>query len=296
MSRHTRILAGLLGALLLPLPTLAHAQCVPVDGECPIDVPPWAGEFAALGVNATLGGLTAGVANALRGGDFSDGFVRGALGGALAYGGKRIAVERFDGAGFLGRQVAALGSSFVRNASDDTGLLDRLYVPLYLLRLEVRPRAQEGWRVRPRLDVATTVGTIYAIWEDELELDAGKSLSAGAFVFNTTGRAIKDDDNELGFTSGRASTGVILLSNVPGWPAEQRARTFAHERVHILQFDQMFAYWMDPLEDWLLDVVGASAVGQWADINALSGALGLLGMGLAHDDRPWELEAEWLER
>lgn len=76
-----------------------------------------------------LGGLTAGIVQRLRGGSFSDGFARGAVGGAVAYAGRRIAAERFDGAGLLGRQVGAVGASVVRNASERRPSLERLFFP-----------------------------------------------------------------------------------------------------------------------------------------------------------------------
>ncbi|MGH7443239.1 MAG: hypothetical protein ACREKM_00110, partial [Longimicrobiales bacterium] len=175
-------------------------------------------------------------------------------------------------------------------------LLDRFYVPLYLVRLEVRPRARDGWRVQPRLDAATAIWTVSSIIEDELVLDAGKSLSSGAVVFNTTGREIASGDGQQTRVRGMVEAGVILLSNVRDWPADERAQTFAHERVHTLQLDQAFAYWMDPLENWLLDVAGASGIARWVDVNPTTTTFSLLGRTMAWDQRPWEVEAEWLAR
>lgn len=293
--------AGALFAALAISPALTHAQCPSVPGpgrdEC-VDfmASSWANELASFGLNTLLGALTAGVTSAWEGRDFSDAFVGGALGGALGFGGKRIAVERFDGAGFAGRQIVALGSSFVRNAADGIALLDRFYVPLYLIRLEVRPSTPDGWRLQPRLDVATTAWTVSSIIEDELIVDAGKSLSSGAVVFNTTGRQIASADGRGGRALGRALAGVILLSDVRDLSADERTHAFGHERVHTLQIDQAFAYWMDPLENRLLDIAGASGFARWVDINPTTMAIGLLGKGLAWDERPWEVEAEWLAR
>ena len=63
----------------------------------------WPGELEFLSGNAALGGLTAALIQKLRGVSFWEAFVDGALGGAVAYAGKRIAVERFYGAGLVGR-------------------------------------------------------------------------------------------------------------------------------------------------------------------------------------------------
>lgn len=291
--------AGALFVALAILPSMAHAQCPTVPGpgrdDC-TDVPAssWAEEFASFGVNTLLGALTAGVTSAWEGRDFSNAFVGGALGGAISYGGKRIAVERFDGAGFAGRQIVAVGSSFVRNAADGIPLLERFYVPLYFVRLEVRPRTSDGWLLQPRLDAATTIWTVSSIIEDELVVDVGKSLSSGTVVFNTTGSQIDSGDGQHTRARGRALAGVILLSDVRDSPADERAHTFAHERVHTLQIDQAFAYWIDPLENRLLDVAGASGIARWVDMNPTTLILSLLGEPLDWAHRPWEVEAEWL--
>src|SRR5262245_30296029 len=69
--------------------------------------PSWAAHAAVLTTNMVVGGLTAGLIQELRGGSFKDGFTRGALGGSITYAGKWVSSERFDGAGFLGRQINA---------------------------------------------------------------------------------------------------------------------------------------------------------------------------------------------
>jgi hypothetical protein len=66
----------------------------------------WDVTFAAS--NALLAGMTPGVSQRLRGGQFGDGFARGAVAGAVAYVGRRMGAEQFDGAGLLGRQVSAV--------------------------------------------------------------------------------------------------------------------------------------------------------------------------------------------
>src|SRR5688572_16046106 len=80
--------------------------------------PAWVGDVTFLGANALTSGLSAGLLQRLRGGSFRDGLARGALGGSVKYAGMRVSAQRFDGAGLLGRHVAATGTSMVRNASD----------------------------------------------------------------------------------------------------------------------------------------------------------------------------------
>lgn len=291
-----RPLLLLLGVLAL-WPRDAQAQCVPVpfELECEVAVPDWIGEFAAMSANAVLGGFTAGLRQRWKGGDFSDAFVRGALGGAIGYGGKRIAIEKFDGAGFLGRQVGAVGHSFVRNAAEGVPLLDRINLPLYLVRFEIRPRARTGPRVQPRLDLASTIWTTYAVIEDELHFEPGKSLSGGALVFETDGKVFGTIGDTL-FARGRANVGLVFLAGVPQFGDEHLAALFAHERVHTIQFDQLFEYWTDPLEAKLLDAVGLQRYGRYIDLNASTELIQLIGALMSYEDRPWELEARWLAR
>jgi hypothetical protein len=288
--------ATLLVALLMAWPRTAAAQCS-LFGEtaCPVDAPRWVGEFATLSANAFVAGMTAGLTQQLRGRSFADGFVRGALGGIVIYGGKRLVVERFDGAGLLGREVAAVGSSMVRNASDGVGLFEQLVLPVGPVRLYVRPAERA---VQPKLDALAFAWTIYGIAEPELSFDAGESLSAGAPVFLTDGKVLRSSNVDSTHAAGVTVSGVILLADVPAMGAAFRARAFAHERVHVLQGDHIFATWTDPLESWLLrDVPGSRQVGRWADLGVSTDVFRVFSLLFDdYDERPWEMEAAFLAR
>src|SRR5437868_1015216 len=97
--------------------------------------PRWVGEFTTLSANAAIGGLTAGIFQKVRGGSFKDGFTRGAFGGAIIYTGKWVAAKRISGGGLVGREITAVGTSIVRNASDGVGSLDRLILPVAIGRI-----------------------------------------------------------------------------------------------------------------------------------------------------------------
>jgi hypothetical protein len=249
------------------------------------------GDLAAFGGNALVGGLTAGVAQKLRGGSFQDGFARGVLGGGIIYAGKRVAVQRFGGAGLVVRQVAALGTSVVRNAADGRPALQRVMLPLGPLRLYVEPRGAAP--VRARLDLMTIAWTVYAAVTPELEWDAGATLSAGAPVFRARDRLIVSDGDSTE-AAGKALSGVILLSDIRGIDV---VSNFAHERVHVLQQDQIFFTWSDPLEEWVVRrLPGGAVVNRYVDLglsNVFTAAIAeLFG---EHDDRPTELEATFLQ-
>ena len=255
--------------------------------------PAWSAHFATFSANAVLGALTGGIIQELRGGSFRDGFARGALGGALIYGGKRITAERFFGAGFIGREVAAVGASVVRNASDGVGTFDRLIVPAGILRVYWQ---RPGGQVQVKADVYAAALTVYGFAESNLHFDVHESLSAGAVVFKTDNEVITfgpDKQHAGGISRG----GLIFRSFVPGWGDEFLERALAHERVHVSQDDQLFITLYDHVDDWVFTKLGAArSLSRYIDLNTSSELLRLLARTMPHRDRPWEVEAIYLTR
>jgi hypothetical protein len=257
----------------------------------------WRGEMSTLAINALVGGIGGGAVRALRGGSFREGFVAGAAGGVLVYAGKRVAVERWDGAGLAGRQVAAVGTSIIRNAADGRAPLERLVVPLWIGRLYVSTSPRLS--VQPRLDLTATVSAAYQAFDDRSEFDLGRSLSAGAPVFRVY-------DAELDWVAFQRA-GVVLLRYSQSFqgqeeqlpedtsvPMEQSA---AHERVHVVQLDQAFLLLTAPVEDWLMDRTRTTArLHRWLDPGVLTAALYLPDLLIPYDSRPWEREADFLAR
>jgi hypothetical protein len=296
MTRVATIVA--VGATLLAAGRSA-AQCVPagVDGEvrCPLDAPDWVGQFTVLSANALIGGLTAGVMQHARGESFARGFVRGALGGGAVWAGKWVAAQRFSGAGLAGREVAATGASMIRNAGRGQGFFEELVLPFGPVRFHITPGAPAP--VRPKLDVLGTAWLLYGVSERELELDVGGSLSAGAPVFRTDGKILSIGDDSL-HAAGIANAGVVFVADVPAYGASLQRRALAHERVHVLQEDQLFLLWTDPAEDWLLErLPGGTHASRFIDLNLSTELLRLLGRFFPdHGERPWEMEAIFLAR
>lgn len=288
-------MATLLVALGAGTAAPAAAQRPVVPDTLPIvgGAPHWAGEFAILSANALLSGVTAGIVQELRGGSFRDGFMRALPGGAAIYLGKRAAAERFDGAGLLGREVAAVGTSMVRNAGDGVPLFSSLVLPVGITRVYVTPGSSPHLRVR--LDAMATGWTLYGIFNDHLHFDARRSLSAGTAVFRTRGEVLS---GSAGDAVGIAQNGVLLLADVPAWGPLAMTRTFAHEREHVLQEDVIFGTWMEPLQRRFLPrLPGGTFVDGYLDLNLSTNLLDqLAGLIPQHDVRPWELEAEYLAR
>ena len=264
-----------------------RAQSVTDDGWT---APRWMGDAALLSINALVSGVTAGALQHFRDESFADGFVRGALGGSVHYAGMRVAAQRFDGAGLLGRQVSAAGVSMVRNASDGRPLLERMFVPLGPLHLYVD--LADGIAVQPKVNVSALTVLLSALAEPALDWDAGATLSAGAPVFRLHGRTLISDGRGVG---GFAESGSIFISEIP---ARQLAHVLAHERAHVLQSDWLFLAWSDPMESWILKRVPlGSTLYRYADFNVL--AVRLRGHAYAlfdvqYGDRLHEIEAEFL--
>jgi hypothetical protein len=294
--------ALLVVVVLLLAPVRAFAQCppqlVPPDlaEPCLERYPNWTSELAVLSGNALLGGVSAGVLHRLRGGSFRDAFLRGLGGGAVIYGGKRIAVERFGGAGLVGRQVAAAGASMVRNAGEGRGALEELALPVGPARIYLQA---ESPRIRVRADLRTLGWMLYAIHEPELRFDAAMSVSSGALVFLADDRLIVVGDTLHDHAHGITVPGVIALVNVPAFGRDVARRAFEHERVHVLQMDQIFMTMTGPAEERALRAIpGIRRIAPYVDVNLSGSLLNLIGSLFFEDylSRPWETEALYFSR
>jgi hypothetical protein len=228
---------------ILPGAAAAQAQ------ESTWTAPRWVGDVAFLGSSALLGGLTAGTLQRLEGGDFRDGFTRGALGGAAAYMGRRIGAERFPGAGLVGRQVSGVGASIVRNASDGRPTLEELVLPIGPVRFHVDRSG--GLEVTPRIVLRDLGWTVAFALRSETEFDWASSLSAGAPVFRSPRRSFLGPGGEG--ADGVQTAGVIGLSDIPD---DLLRSAFAHERVHLLQHDFSYLVWSEPIERRLMERSG----------------------------------------
>lgn len=273
--------------LLAAAPSIASGQTLASHDEPAF---PRLGEAAFLSLNTVVGGITAGLWQELSGGSFKDGFLGGAFGGSVVYAGKRVAAESFAGAGLLGRQVAAAGSSMVRNAAAARPVLDSLMVAVGPLRLYVGSR--EPNEPRFEVNLRDVYWTTYGLAADRLELDLGESLSSGAVVFRST-RTLADSENRR--VAGTATGGAVFLS--PRGREETR-RILAHERTHVLQLDFLYHVASRPLEDHLASNLPGHGFVRHVDydivVPVLQWSLGAAGW----TDRiapPFEAEAEFLE-
>lgn len=275
---------AVLAALVVPPPTTAQTLCRPPQ-QCRPAPEPDTGpsdtrmEVTGLAMNALLGGLTTGIPAAIRGEPVARAFVAGAVGGALVYGGKRVAVERFAGAGLLGRELGAVGGSVVRNVARGDAAASLITLPLGPLRFDVG----RGRPVRARLDLATLVAAGVFIVQEDGRFEPGHSLSAGALVFRSPSRRV-----------GMHAAGVVLVPD-PGSLSYDQPTMLAHERVHVLQYDQAHLSWGGPAERWMLRGSGAGRwLNQRVDLGLTAVAGSLLNVVIDYGARPWEHEADRL--
>ncbi len=226
-----------------------------------------------LGVNAAIGGITAGVSQAARGRSFWKGMLNGSAGGATVYFGKCLIGQKTTAGDWFGRGTVMLGSSAVANASAGRPILQQLVAPLGPVRLY---RDNKTGRQRIKLDFSTTVVALYLATRRGTSFQRGMSLEHGALVFRD---ASKQRDTE--------AAGVVILGD-PAFPE----RAFAHELTHVAQQDYVATAWEDPLEEWLFRrLPGGKSVTKYVHIGVLNPLWVALGATIDYRDQPWEKEA-----
>ena len=286
MNAASRITAAVTLATALLSPSGARAQDI-TDRFW--ETRAWVGEVTFLGVNSLVAGITAGIIQELRDGSFQQGFAKGALGGAIAYGGRRLAVEDFDGAGLLGRQIGAAGASMTRNAGEGVPLLSRLQFPVGPITFDVLTGAEK--RVTPRVNLLAAGWIVRALLDDRMQFDGRSSLSAGVPVFNAPDYII---GAEGGVAGGATFPGLILI----GHDLNPGSDTFVHERAHVAQMDFAQIIWGDPVERWATErIFGSPRLLQYIQPGVLVPLLyGASIQVIRYEDRPWEIEASFLEQ
>jgi hypothetical protein len=259
----------------------------PPQESCPPSEPSWSGGWSghleALAANVLVGGLTGGIGQWRGEGSFWRGLWRGGLGGAGTYLGKRLVAGNGPAPAVVGRAVGAAGSSMSRNAADGLPLLERLVLPVGPIRLHLRPR--EG-NVRASVDLFTVGAIAYPYLSSmDASLDLSQSIYSGALVFMAS-------DWEAGWGwHGRHVGGNILVRGDAIGPGFLR-QILAHERVHLVQYDQAHILWGDALEGRILRWVGlGDPVTTRVDVSLLSMVLSASTLIVPHDWLPWEIEA-----
>jgi hypothetical protein len=289
-----RVAAATVAVLLLAVPAAAQEGycvhgCAPQVRE---EVrPPRHGHATVAGLNALLGGLTAGSLRAARGGSFLEGFVVGAVGGGAVYGGKVLIISEAPPAALAGRLLAAAGASMTRSASEGSAPFDYLVLPIGPARIHVQPGAAQGERVWASVDAVAAVGLAVAVFTlKDLRIDLPASLATGAPTFRT---AIVPRATWGG--SHLAGTVIVREAPVGHGTSFDAARALAHERVHLIQYDQGFILWSDPVERRLLrGLTGSDRLARHLDLSLHALVMWGVSAAVPYPARPWETEADIL--
>lgn len=248
--------------------------------------PSFQGEVQTLAINALLGGLVGGVARLHHDGNFGAGFTRGLAGGTVVYAGKRVAAERWSGAGFLGREVSAVGASMIANAGEGVPVLSKATLPLGPVLVQVGARTGSESRVRLYVPGVAAMG--YA-WSTGMRLDARESLSSGAPVFH----------RPAGLVSGGVHVaGITLYETTPAQWQDGSGRfeeMTAHERVHILQHDFAVQVFGRPIQRRALSrVPGGAKLDRYLELGFQYPIWIGASAAIPYGERPWEKEAYFL--
>lgn len=239
-----------------------------------------------LGASVLLGGASAGIVALLQGKPFGRGVLKGLVGGAVVYGGKRVAVEHWSGAGLLGRQVGLLGGSMINNGGTGRGTFEQVAFGFGPVRGYLnRQNGEFDWG----LDVPGALAVLWGILDSGQSFDPLQSLSSGAVVF-------------------QGEETVALPGTIMYWrsrdvsdPVRHAAwlrYVLAHERVHVLQYDQTFFAVGKPTESWVAARLPDLGLPFALEFNAVSLATAVMALHIwpRHDEQPWEREASFLGR
>jgi hypothetical protein len=236
-----------------------------------------------VAINGVLGALTGVVWATIRDSRNWKAAEQGLVGGVLMSLGRQTAASPFNGSGFLGREVSAVGVSLITSVGERSTTFT---FPVGPVSLEYGEHEYD-WR----LNVTDFLLTIGMTFYPNTRLDVGKSLSSGVPVF----RIRRIDFGQIGDVDLTAAqlAGTILLSRNAFDPLTGKADAIYHENVHILQ------------EDYFEDAIALPA--ERAVIRPLPfgrrflkhfdlGLLGpVLGGGISrlipYQSRPWEREA-----
>lgn len=274
------------------LMTLCALLCLPI----PASPQSFADEMTVLGLNALVGGTTSGFAAFVADRPVLPAIGKGLAGGSVVYLGKRMSdAGSFAMSGLVGRMVAATGTSFVRNGAAGRGMFDLMVFPLGPVTLYKRPAGDRS-HAPVKLHLARSAVLAALILRDDIRIDWGETLRAGAPVFDMIGGTFRGGHDWV--SAGTVLCGTVVLSDLTLLPHVDPTRLVTHERIHVVQDDFAEFAWTGPIEHWVLGLVpGGKWLWRYVDVGALHvGAVAAAHLMIPYENRPWELEAEHFEQ
>jgi len=243
-----------------------------------------------LAVNAALGGATAGIGRALHGKPVRRGVAGGALAGVVVFSGKWVASGNRDATNLVGRSIAAVGSSGIRNAAADQPLLSDVALAYGPMRFHIA--RENRYRPRVKLDLATSIVMIHEFGKSEQEFEAARSAVAGVPIFRV------DSSKRSGAVGGSQIAGVVTYRTASRYESTEPARVkrmIGHELVHVIQSDALFNTYAAPLEKKLFTILPLGrTLHRYVDIGVHVPVWSGVNSMVAYRYRPWEWEARTL--
>ena len=241
----------------------------------------WREDVAFGAANALLMGLGVGIVRLVKDGHFWDGFGSGAFGGATSFLGRRIAAARFAPAGFIGREVNAVGASVAANATGGRRTLEQISLPVGPALVTLTPGRER--LVHIGVDLFSLGWAAYALAAPSEIFDWRLSLASGTFVFVS--------ENYPDY-NGRAQGSVVFLSSAADEP---RSDVLVHESVHVLQSDLLHILVGLPVEAALLGPIDVGPISLTTGLDSPVMFTLLGDTWIPRDWSPLEVEATYLE-
>src|SRR4051812_1284356 len=127
--------------------------------------------------------------------------LKGATAGAVVFTGKWIVAQNNTSTRLLGRELAAFGSSGVRNAAADHGLTEFMTLAYGPVRFHMKTSGDRYLRVK--LDLASSVEIVRALRSSDLSFDTRRSWVSGVPIFEI------DPAKKTGDVGGSHEGGVV---------------------------------------------------------------------------------------
>jgi len=162
---------------------------------------------------------------------FARGFVTGAGGGMVMYGGKRlnslISSRAELGYGYLSRFVFDAGNSIVENAAANRNFWEVWHYDVGFIRLELETTRL---KFRPRVMASTFASTVFLATQGRF--DVGTSLASGTPTFRTRSISYAPKLNGSTLTNGFLLNDTLRINQF-------YYDIYAHEMVHTFQFREL---------------------------------------------------------
>lgn len=217
-------------ALLAALPSRARAQGA-ASTLVPEPVPPaWAAAATTVGLHVVEAGVRARLGHH----PVRAALWRGALGGGVTEAGRQWIAGGPRQALWVGPALAAVGGRIAADAGAARPLLREGTLPVGPL-LVSWARREDGWRVRPRLSLFTTLATANALAQGARP-DWRASAQLGTVVLRSPALTLRSRAtcDACRGSFARTTASMVLLSSSDGLYYD-REHTLRHETVHLAQ-------------------------------------------------------------